>query len=151
MVVQWTASEFIAHSKDVNWYLGLTGATVVFTAIVYLLTKDKITTGMVIFAAIIFGIYGARKPRTLAYQLSRDGLTIGEKTYDFRQFRSFSVVDEGPFSSIVFMPLKRFMPLITVYYDPADEEKIVKILTNHLPMENRGMDLIDRFLHRIRF
>jgi hypothetical protein len=149
--VRWTASEFIVHQKNIGWYLVLFISAVALTGLVYLFTRDKISSAVVVIAAIIFGIYAARKPRTVGYQLNPHGLSIGEKFYDYASFRSFAVVDEGAFSSVAFMPLKRFMPAISIYYDPADEEKIVRVLSDRLPMENRGHDLIDRFLHAIRF
>lgn len=149
--VNWTASEFIAHEKGINWYLALVASVLFFTAIVYLVTRDKITTAVIILAAIIFGVYAARKPRTLSYRLGAAGLMVGEKFYDFNHFRSFVVYHEGAFSSVSFMPLRRFMPILTVYYSPEDEQRIVQLLSLRLPMENRGRDVIDRFLHRIRF
>jgi len=149
--VNWTASEFIAHEKSINWYLALAASVLLFTALIYLVTRDKITTAVIILAAIIFGIYAARKPRTLNYRLGSAGLMVGEKFYDFNHFRSFVVYHEGAFSSVSFMPLKRFMPVLTVYYSPDDEQRIVQLLSLRLPMENRGRDAIDRFLHRIRF
>jgi hypothetical protein len=149
--VTWSASEFVAHDKSINWYIALAASVLFFTAIVYLITKDKITSGVIIFAAIIFGVYAARKPRTLDYHLGMSGLTIGPKFYDFSQFRSFVVLHDGALSSVSFMPLKRFMPILTVYYEQQDEQRIVGLLSSRLPMENRGRDVIDRFLHRIRF
>ena len=149
--VSWTASEFIAHEKGLNWYLAMIASVFFFTAIVYLVTKDKITAGIIIMAAIIFGVYAKRQPRTLNYHLEAGGLTIGEKFYDFGQFRSFVVGHEGALSSISFMPLKRFMPVLTVYYSPDDEQKIVQLLSSRLPVESLRKDIIDRFLHRIRF
>lgn len=149
--VSWTASEFVAHEKGLNWYLAMVASVLFFTAVVYLITRDKITASIIILVAIIFGVYAKRQPRTLNYHLEYGGLTIGEKFYDFGQFRSFVMAHEGAFSSISFMPLKRFMPVLTVYYSPDDEQKIVQLLSARLPMENLGKDVIDRFLHRIRF
>lgn len=149
--ISWTASEFIAHEKGIMWYLKLMLVAIVVTVIIYLLTRDKISSGVVLLAAIVFGAYGARKPRTLEYRLDVSGLTIADKLYDYGQFRSFWTTKEGAFSSITFMPLKRFMPALTVYYSPQDEQQIMQILERHLPMENRDRDLLDRFLHHIRF
>jgi hypothetical protein len=149
--VSWTASEFIAHEKGLNWYLAMVASVLFFTAIVYLVTKDKITTGIIIMAAIIFGVYARRQPRTLNYHMEYGGLTIGEKFYDFGNFRSYVLAHEGALSSVSFMPLRRFMPVLTVYYSPDDEQKIVQLLSTRLPMESIKKDVIDRFLHRIRF
>lgn len=149
--ITWTASEFIAHHKSPGWYLALAGAAVVAALIVWLLTKDKISAAVVVCGAAFFGIYAARKPRQLQYRLDGQGLTIGERHFPYQAFRSFAVVPEGAFNSIEFVPLKRFAPLITIYYDPADEAKIVALLSDRLPVEGRQKDLIDRLMWRIRF
>lgn len=149
--ITWTASEFIAHSKSVNWYLTLGIAAIVGTAIVYVLTKDKISSGVVLVAAAALGAYGGRQPRQLEYGLNETGLSIGQKQYPYEAFRSFAVMDEGAFSSISFLPLKRFGQLITIYYDPNDEQSIVDLLSQRLPMEPRQHDMVDRFMKRIRF
>jgi hypothetical protein len=129
----------------------LIAVSVAIAALVWLLTKDKISAGVVIVAGIALAGYGARKPRQLEYELDPEGLRIGEKYYAYDAFRSFAVLDEGAFSSIAFMPLKRFAPLTTIYYDPADEERIINLLADRLPMEDRQHDIIDRFMRRIRY
>lgn len=149
--VSWTASEFIAHDKSVGWYIGLAAAAVLIAGVIYLLTKDFISTGVVLVGALALGWYGARKPRQLPYQLNTKGVQIGNKWHGYQDFRSFSIVPEGAFSSIVFMPLKRFAPLTTIYYAPEDEEKIVSILSGILPYEERKSDPIDSLMQRIRF
>lgn len=149
--IRWTASEFIAHHKSPGWYLALTGAAIVLAALVWLVTKDTISAAVVIVGALLLAVYGARQPRQLEYQLGQQGLAIGQKQYGYHEFRSFAIVPEGAFNSIVFAPLKRFSPLISIYYAPEDEEKIVALLADRLPMEARKKDMIDRLMWRIRF
>ena len=149
--IEWTASEFIAHHKSPGWYLGLILATAAIAGLVYFITADFISVAVVIVGAVLLGVYGARQPRQLRYRLDRRGVTIGDKTYTYHDFRSFAVMPEGAFSSIVFMPLKRFSPSITIYYAPADEEKIMAILGEELPFEPQRRDAIDNLMKRIRF
>ncbi|MEO7364518.1 MAG: hypothetical protein ABIV43_03355 [Candidatus Saccharimonadales bacterium] len=149
--ISWTASEFIAHDKDSNWYVMLGLSTVIVAGIIYLLTRDIIATGFVLFVASLFGVYAGRQPRQLPYQLSNHGLRIGSRHYELRQFRSFSVVPEGAFSSIVLMPLQRFSPMTTIYYAPQDEDRIIDVLAAELPFVEHKHDVIERFMHRIRF
>lgn len=149
--VEWTASEFVAHHKSFGWYLALVLVGVVLAAIVYLLTKDKISTAAVLVASLVFGVAAARKPRVLAYRLDESGLAIGQKFYPYGLFRSFTIVDEGPFSSITMLPIKRFMPAYNIYYAPDDEEHIMNVLVLYLPFEQRKDGIFDSIVHRIRF
>ncbi len=149
--VSWTASEFIAHRKSPRWYGMLAVAAIVMAAIVYALTRDKVSTAVVMVAAVVLGFYAARQPRELDYQLDDRGLSIGSKFYDYDSFKSFSVIDEGAFASITLMPLKRFMPPLTIYYAPDDEPRILNLLAERLPLEEHRADAIDHLMRRIRF
>jgi hypothetical protein len=149
--VSWTASEFVAHEKSSGWYLGLFAAAAVIAGFVYLLTRDIISTIVVLIGAGALGTLANRKPRQLEYHLDGGGITVGQKHYAYESFRSFSVVPEGAFSSIVFMPLKRFAQTTTIYYAPEDEDKIIDVLTQHLPFEEHKADAVDSLMRRIRF
>jgi len=149
--VTWTASEFINHQKGGGWYMILVAVTIVITGIVYLLTKDKITAAVVIVAALALAVYSRRQPRELNYQISADGVKVGDKHFSYESFKSFSIVPEAGFSSIVFMPMKRFAFPLTLYHAPEHAEGITAILTARLPLQNHEPDSIDRLMRRIRF
>lgn len=149
--VEWTASEFVAHSKGALWYAGLLGVAAAIVAAVYLITHDVVSTAVVAVFAVIFGVVAARPPRVMHYQLANTGVAIGNRYYPFRDFRAFSVIDEGAFSSIVFWPMKRFRPSLGIYYAPADEDKIVDVIAAQLPLEMHQLDAIERLMRRIRF
>jgi hypothetical protein len=149
--VTWTASEFIAHYKSAGWYVLLVIVMFVVAVGVWFVTKDKFSTALVAVGVLLLGVYGAHKPRQLTYELDSLGLKIGNTHNTFSEFRSFSIVTVGAFSSIELVPLRRFAMYTTVYFDPADEDKIVKILGVHLPMEEPRNDPIDQLMHRLRF
>jgi hypothetical protein len=116
-----------------------------------LIAHDIISVVVILVAAFAFGMLGSRKPRQQQYGLSAGGLDIGQRHYGYDEFRSFSVAHEGAFSSIVLMPLKRFAPLMTIYYAPEDEDKIVDLISVNLPFEDRKPDPIDNLMSRVRF
>lgn len=146
----WTASEFMDHDKSAGWYIRLAAVAVVVAGISFVVF-DVITSVMILFVATVFGIYARRKPRQLEYQLDASGLSIASKHFQYGSFRAFSLVDEGSFTSITFLPMKRFGLLITAYFDPQDEDRIVDLIGQHLPLEPRDPDAIDRLMSRIRF
>ena|SRR5687767_8572611 len=149
--VTWTASEFISHEKSTSWYTGLIVVTILTSAIIYLITRDFISVAVVIVAALMFAVYGSHQPRQLDYRLDRRGIQAGPKHYAFSEFRTFSVLPEGAFSSIILMPLKRFGTPLTLYYAPEDEENIIALLSEQLPFERLKRDAIDSLMRRIRF
>jgi hypothetical protein len=149
--VTWTASEFIAHQKSFVWYLILGLIAAGLAALVWFLTKDTFATGATIVGAILLGVYASHKPRQLNYAVDDYGLTIGQRHRTYDEFRSFTIIPEGAFSSIEFAPLKRFATFTTIYYHPDDEDRILDVIAAHLPMEERDGDIVDQLLRRIRF
>ncbi len=149
--VSWTASEFLAHQKTFGWYAALMFVGFLVAGVVYFLTRDYISTGVVVFASVIMGILGARKPRVLSYKLDGKGLTIEDKFHPYGDFKSFSIIQEQEAKSIALMPLKRFMPLLIIYFDPKDEERVAQVLASHLPVEAHKLDTVDRLMSKIRF
>jgi hypothetical protein len=149
--VSWRASEFVAHEKTAGWYILLSAGSVLFAGAVFFLTRDFVSVAVVIIAGLLLGVYGSHKPRQLEYIVDGHGIGIGQKYYAYDEFRSFSVASDGAFSSLVFMPLKRFALPLTVYYAPDDEDRILGILSDRLPLEAHRQDAVDSLMKRIRF
>lgn len=150
--VSWTASEYIEHAKGLGWFVLLGLGLVALVAVVYFATdKDIVATAMVGLAGLIFGIFAARPPKVLQYTISAAGVQIGDKLYPFKEFKSFAVLAEGPLPSLLLLPLKRFLPPITVFYDPKSEDAILNALAEYLPHEDKEPDVVDRLMSRIRF
>jgi hypothetical protein len=149
--LRWTASEFIEHQKPQGWYVSVGLGGFLVAGLLYFISKDIVTSVVVLIAALLFAAAGARKPRAMPYVLSRGGLQIGEKAYPYSMFKSFSVIEEGAIDSIQFLPLKRFMPPISIYFPPEQEDQIVELLADYLPHEDRDHDAIDRLMKRLHF
>lgn len=149
--VNWTASEYVAHDKGTGWFMGLAAATGLATVVVYLLTGDIVTVVVVLVVAIVFGAFALRKPRVLSYKIDNSGITIADKHYPYASFRSFAVQEEGAIDSILLIPLKRFMPGLSIYFPPEQEDQIVGTLGAYLPHEERPPDAIDRLMRKVRF
>lgn len=151
IAITWTASEYIDHTRGASWYLALTGGTAVLSAAVYLLTKDYFASGVIVFMAVILGIFSTHKPKQVTYELSSSGLKAAERNYPYNLFKSFTVIRENALCSLNFIPIKRFMPTLSVYFDPAEEKKIVELLGGHLPYEEGGLDAIELLSRHLRF
>jgi hypothetical protein len=149
--VSWSASEFVDNEKTAGWFFSLAGLSVLVVAVIYFLTRDLVTVVVVALAAILFAVTAKRKPRILDYVLDDRGIRIGTKGFTYETFKSFSILEEGAFNSVQLMPLKRFMPPISLYFPPETEEKIITTLGNYLPHEERTHDAVERLMRRVRF
>jgi hypothetical protein len=150
-VVTWEASEYINHQKSPRWYVLLTVATVLLAAVLWLLLGD--IWSMIVIAVMYMAItvYARREPRTLRYSVSSSGISIGEKHFDYDQFKSFSIIEETGVPSVTLDPTQRFMPSVSIYFSPEDGQRIVEELAKSLPQEQKSMNAVDRAMMRIRF
>ena len=149
--VSWTASEYVAHHKTLVWFAALGLVISGLTLGVYLLTKEIVSAAVIIIIGVSFGIFGARQPRVLQYAVDEKGLKVGGKLYPYTEIKSFSVLEEGPIRSILLMPMQRFVPPLSIYYDQADEDRILNVIGNYIPHEEHEHDFVDRLMSKIRF
>jgi hypothetical protein len=147
----WKATIGPIEKKSPAWYMVLIIITVIIAGAVFLLTKDKISTGVVVLCGVVFGVYAARKPREIEYSISDVGFTIGLKKYNFSSFKSFSIVDNSDTFTLSFTPLRRFMPSIYLTFSRTEESKINGIVGQKLAIEKTNGDLLEKFTRLIRF
>ncbi len=147
--VSWEAPQFIEHQHGAQWYLSLIVITAGLAALVYLVARDYIATGTIAVVGVIVGIFAGHKPQTVRYEINDSGLAIGEKRYKYSDYKSFAVISEGQLSSLNLFPLKRFMPPLTAYFEPSNEQAITDALGDHLPYEQRRLDAVDRLSRRL--
>lgn len=149
--ISWTASEFIHHHKSGAWYMAFFGALIAISAVIFIFTKDYIATVTIVLAGIIFSILANRKPRELNYEVTEQGIQIGGQFYEYGNFKYFTIEQEEGIKSINLMPMKRFMPDISVYFPSEQEDTILNLLASHLPHDYHEVKPIDKLAKRLRF
>jgi hypothetical protein len=148
--ITWEASEYIHRSKDLIWVLGF-GAIVLVGVGVSIWLQAWTFTALVVAMAIAMGVFAFRPPKVKHYTLTHQGLNVDGKMYNLTDFRAFGVLAEEAFYSALLIPVKRFMPAVTMYFAQEDGEKIVDILGSHLPLEDIQADPIDVLMRRLHF
>ncbi len=147
--ISWEASEFIDHQHGPGWYMALALITIALAAAL-VFTKDYIAAVIVIVLGVVVAIFASRKPAIAKYEITESGLSVNGKVYRYRDYKSFAIFREGALSSINLFPLKRFMPPVSAYFEATDESKIIAVLGNYLPYEQRKIDTIERISRRLR-
>ena len=149
--VSWQASEYIDHEQGAKWFLGLIVVTALVATAAYFMTSSYFTPATIGIVGIIVAIAARHTPRQLSYELDTANLSIGGKKYPLDSFRSFSIIEEGPVSSIELTPLKRLAAPISVFFETTDQDKIVDVLEDRVPYEDRDLDAVERLSRRLHF
>jgi hypothetical protein len=149
--IQWRASEYVHHEKQGMWFIGLALISAVLVAVAILLVHSYTFAVLVVVMAVAVGYMAGRPPQEVSYQLTSQGLMIGDKAFSYHDFSSFGVINEGPLYSIILLPTRRFMPSVSIYFPENLGEQIVDILGAVLPMRDIRPDVVDRLSRKLRF
>ena len=149
--ITWSAEEYV-HSERGGWWFVLFILVVVgFVAISTLVLQSWSFSALIVVMAIALVIYIRRAPRTLTYALSPvQGLYIGERLYDFGEFKSFGLIKDGERYSVMLIPRKRFATGVSVFFPEEVGERVVDILGQRLPMETLKLDVVDAIVRKLR-
>ena len=148
-IVNWEANEYIEYKKNGGWYFVLFLIVVALCALA-IWVQQWTFLALIIVAAIALLTYTLRKPRKLHYSLSEKGLSEGNNLYQFSQFKSFGVLNEGKTYSIILVPKKRFSMRVRVFFPETEGEQIVDVFGARLPMEPVKLDMLDKLVRFLR-
>ncbi|MEI6188235.1 MAG: hypothetical protein WCP46_07050 [Alphaproteobacteria bacterium] len=149
--VRWKASEFISHEKNSSWYFILALVTVALCLVVFILTHQYISVGVIVVMAAAFGVYANIKPKTLEYLIDSSGVTVDKKHFSYENFKIVEIVEGGMVPSVNLIPVKRFSVPVTLYFSPQQENQILEILGEFLPSEIKRLEAIDRIVAKLHF
>ena len=149
--ITWTSAEFQHHQKTSTWYGAYALGAILLGAALFFITKDIISTVVVVGAMGGLLFISAKEPKQQTYNLREDFVQVGNKAYGLHDFKAFSVDEESPVLGITLLPLKRYMPPIVLYVDEAHEEAVVHYIADFLPVEPHKVDAMDSLLRRLHF
>lgn len=148
--IRWQASEYIHQEKNALWFLIFWIVVLGLMALAIFLMQAWTFAILIAVMAVAVVVYARRPPRELTYTLSTKGLYVGDRLYDMSEFKSFGIIHDGAEFSVMLIPVKRFLPGVTVYFPEALGEQIVDFLGVRLPMQELHLDVIDRLVRKLR-
>jgi hypothetical protein len=146
----WQASEYTFYKKSPLWYFViLVLALLCIGAAIYF--RQWILIAVIVMFVIVLIQYSRRKPEMRNYALNEQGIKIDDKTYSFKQFKSFWIIKTAEETSLNLEPLKRLSPIITISLSGVRTEDLRQILVKYLPEQKREEELIDRISKKLKF
>jgi hypothetical protein len=123
-LVSWTFPEYTQHQRKKGWYVW---ATLIFLALLaYAIFSANFLFGLIlILVVIILFTYHHREPLEINFEISGDGILIGERQFDYKDFKKFWLVYEPP--AIKNLYLEQTSPFKPVIVIPLQNENPVKV------------------------
>lgn len=148
--IGWSSAEKIT-SKNFTWYLSLIVITLIFGVAIYLLTKDIISSAVIVLCGVILFIYSFKKPTPIDYQLRDSSIFISNKEFKIGSFKSFSIIRHGSDTAIALVPMKRFYPYLYINLTSTVSADVIERLSSLIPIEKPKSDLLEAFMRFIKF
>lgn len=142
--ITWEAPEFEYREKSVEWFwLSIIVAVLILGAAVW--QRNFLLGFFVIIAEILVLVWSNRKPRTIGFQLTREGLTINnEKYYAYAEIESFAVEGgRGEWSNLFLNFKQKLKPSLRVGLPKDQLPRIREILGGSIPETEVNLSIID--------
>ena len=149
-ILAWQGQEFLEYSRNRKWYVlvGLVGAILTIGALVL---QQWLTAPVFALATYVVLRHADDKPQVVDYQISRLGVTVGDKFHPFNELKTYWIVYNPPAKTVTFQSTGRFKPLIKLYLEDVDPEAIRETLKPYLPeTPKQAEDFLDKFSRFIR-
>lgn len=147
--LSWESTDGVKTERGVIWFTVFTAIAIGLIALA--LWMQSISFAILIaIAAISVIVLHKLPPKTINYSVSAKGVYVGDKLYDYSEFRSFGVQQQNGLFSATLMPVKRFALSLTIYFPENKGEQIVDILGSRLPMQEIKIDSLEKFVRLIR-
>lgn len=146
----WISKEYVPE-KSTKWYISLIIVTVIASGLVYVGTKDLISTFVLIACGLLVLGYSLKKPKNIEYRIRNNELIIQNRTYFLGNFRAFSVYKKANSENLMLIPLKRFVPRVYISLDREISQNVINTINQVIPAIKYSQDFIERIDDIIRF
>ena len=133
--IEWQAQEYEFHKKSPEWFwaLGIITLAVILAAVVI---NNLLFAVLAILGGFSIALYGARKPKTVAFKIDPRGITVEDKLYDYQILKKFWINYDPPQRKEMFVESKKtFSPLITIELGDIDPGMAREYLLRYIKEE----------------
>jgi len=148
--IAWTAPEGIKVHRELWWYIAFGVVLIGLMALAILVFKSPTFAILLPIMTVALFLLSEKTPQNINYAISPKGIYVGDKLYDFSEFRAFGITRENNQHSAILLPVKRFSPGLTLYFSEKEGEKIVDMLGARLPMQEIKPDALEKLIRMIK-
>jgi len=139
----WEIPEFIEHIRSPLWYIAV--IVIGLILIIYSIwTANFLFALIVILAAFIVFLRSYRQATNLIFQITEDGLIIGNQFFKYDQIKSFYIIYDPPAVKKLFFLLKGLYPVFSISLNDKNplviRQKLLEYIKEDLDKKNQSID-----------
>lgn len=109
----WEIPEFIEYPRSPLWYIGIVIIGLILI-IFSIWTANYLFALIIILAAFIVFLRSYRKAAHLVFQITEDGIFVGDQFFKYDQFKSFYIIYDPPMVKKLFLHPKGIYPVFSI-------------------------------------
>ena len=149
--ISWKAEEYPYYRKTTDWYwaIGIITAGLFAGAVIL---GNILFSALILLSGFSIALYGARRPHTVPFSVSSEGIRIADRLYPYESITSFWIFYDPPqVKELRIESQKLMMPHITIPLGDTDPVKVRTYLQQFLSEEQQEESLIDTLVRYARF
>lgn len=146
VLLKWLFPSFQRHERGLTWYV-MAGAVAIALFVYSIVAKNFLFSIIIILIAIVVVAKDFIHPHQVEFIVDEDGVTIGDRTYRFREFATFWLAYEPPQVKMLYLEFKSGVrpsyPIPLVNENPL---RVRSVLQKYIreDLEREAEDLTDR-------
>ena len=121
--------EFEYRRKGPVWYLVAVVVAAIMGFLAWLV-KNYTFIGLIVFSLLILIMRQVKKPNLVSLKIDANGISIGRKTWEYKDLRGFAIFEAEDKKYLIIMPAGKFG--VNMKVQVSDAEAIVNKLINYL-------------------
>jgi len=141
--ISWQADEPESQNKNFLWF-GIAGLFILAIVIFAIFSKSALMALLFILIGAVLYLSGFRKPQTLKCSITKTGIVLQKRIYNWTDLESFWIFYDSPRIKLMSIKSKKtLMPYLTMPLASENPAQIRKILLKYLPEKEQEESLID--------
>lgn len=149
-LISWRAPAHFYVEKKPDWYWTVGIITLAIAAVCGIF--GQIITGIfVVVAAVALVLHASHPPKMINCEINDRGIIVDKTLYPFLSLESFWIPhDEYP-HKILLKSRKLVMPLLVIYIEEVDPEKIREVLLKYIAETEHSEPFLKHLLEKFGF
>ncbi len=144
--ISWQAPDGTMKQRGTGWYIAFSiviiglilAAIFIFKSITFAILLPVMATAVMLITV--------KPPQEINYSISPKGIYVGDRLYDFSEFKGFGIIMNPGHNSIILLPVKRFAPELTIHFSDEQGEKVVDMIGSRLPIQEIKQKSLDKLI-----
>lgn len=131
ILAEWTVGEYERHARGTLWHILMISFGIIF--VIYALATDNFLFAIIIIlSAIIIFLQSAVEPHQVPFAITDLGIILGNRFYEFKEFRSFYIIYDQEVRTIFFDTASALRPDLRIPLGDQDPLEVRQLLQGML-------------------